>query len=210
MPLSDHFPDPRFPAAADIRNRWRYTRSSAGTSHSTLAVGNEQTTRVREPLRIRQMKVGEVSGGTVTVQVKANGRDIFPDGNRPVSGGRPTKPHRKGSYIIPAGSILTTIIEATSGVPAGTAAVVIDTEPFTLLPKNAPVKLKGKDRLRPSRRQEAAFLNTLEGQEEQQAAAVGAAGTTRTTTTTARTQAGVVVPPKFQNPRGIGPRPPRV
>jgi hypothetical protein len=98
-----------------------------------------------------------VTGGTVTVQVYVDGRPLYDDTQRPVSDSGWKE--ATDLYIVPAGSVVTTTIEATSGTPAGTANVSIDTEPYTLVPRSATVELHGRDRLRVSNRRAAAAVN---------------------------------------------------
>lgn len=153
--LQDHLPDPRRPALPDLRERNQFFRAELSASHSTLTVGNTQTQTTTEQQRIRSVQVGAVSGGTVTVQVQVDGRDMFLDGHRPVSGSGPSD--SSDVYVFPAGSVVSTIIEASSGVPTGTAQVAIETEPYVLLPWSDTVQLHGK--LRISRRRVADDLN---------------------------------------------------
>lgn len=151
--LQDYLPDPRLPALADVRERNLFLRGDASTQLTTITVGGTATTLTSEPLRIRSAQVQTVSGGTITVQVQLDGRDIFDDTVRPVSGSVARDP--TNSYIVPAGTVITTTVEADSGVPAGTANVVIETEPYILVPRTPEIKLKGKDRLRVSKRRQA-------------------------------------------------------
>ncbi len=159
--ITAYFPDPRRPRLEDMRARYQFFKGSESTSHSTLTVGNEQSTLISAPLRIRQAQVEGVTGGTVTVQVTVDGRDLFSDAHRPVSdsGGKEVS----DLYVIPAGSVVKTIIEASSGVPAGTANVLIDTEPFELVEPIPDVKLTGRDRLFSSRRRLAEAIDTEGG-----------------------------------------------
>ena len=155
LPLSHYLPDPRRPAITDLQRRYQYFKASETTQHTTLTVGNTKTARTTELQRIKQVRAGGITGGTLTVQVQVNSRDIFQDALRPTTNGAPAKPHREGKYTFPAGSTISTIVEATSGTPAGTLSVVIETEPFVLEPIPEPVVLRGKDRLFISRRREA-------------------------------------------------------
>jgi hypothetical protein len=131
----------------------RYT-----TQHTTLAVNETLTFTTTELLRIRGAQVQTVSGGTITVQVQANGRDLFDDTVRPISGAAPQEVTHL--YTIPAGSAVSTIVEATSGVPTGTANIIVNVEPFEVLPKPA-IALIGRDRLRLSRRIEAQQIDAV-------------------------------------------------
>ena len=159
LPLSHYLPDPRRPALSDLQRRYRYFKATETTQHTTLTVGNTKTARTTELQRIKQVRAGGITGGTLTVQVQVNSRDIFQDALRPTTNGAPAKPHREGKYTFPAGSIISTIVEATSGVPAGTLSVVIETEPFVLEPIPEPVVLEHGDKLRISKRREAEELN---------------------------------------------------
>jgi len=155
--MLDLRPDRRRPVLADVAARQQFYSGAITTTHTTLAVNETITAFTDELQRFRGVQVGAVAGGTVTVQVQAEGRDLFDDTTRPVSGGevqRPTEP-----YLIPAGTPITTIIEATSGVPTGTAGVVIETEPFVVHPRPAWVELRGKDRMFASRRRQAEAAN---------------------------------------------------
>jgi len=157
--LSDLLPDPSRPALKDMAQRNIYLQGQLSGTHTTLAVSDAvalETDGVSQ--RLRSAQVGTVSGGTVTVQVQVNGVDAFDDASRPVSGAAPQDV--TNMYIFPPGTAVTTIVEATTGVPTGEASVVIDTEPHVLLGKFQPVKLEGKDRLFPSRRKAAEVLNT--------------------------------------------------
>lgn len=146
--IRDFLPDKRRAALTDIRERVLYLRGRMQSTHTSLSVSDTQTAaRASEVQRIRSVEVGDVSGGTVTVQVQVDGRDMFLDGNRPVSGDINRVPDSR-YYNFPAGSVVTTIIEATSGAPTGDAKVVIDTEPFVLVPIVPTLKLKGKNRLK--------------------------------------------------------------
>lgn len=157
--IRDFFPDPRRPALRDIQDRLLYLRGAMSSSHTSLSVSDTaQAGKATELQRIRSVEVGDVSGGTVTIQVQVDGRDVFKDGNRPVSGGVNRIPDSR-YYNFPAGSVVTTIIEATSGVPTGTASVVIDTEPFVVVPIIPELKLKGKSRLFVDRRRAVRAYN---------------------------------------------------
>ena len=149
--LSDLLPARGRPRFADLAERQRYLRDYASTAHTTLTVGNTQTTTATEPTRLRSVQVdGGVSGGTVTVQVQVDGRDMFLDGVRPVSGS--TAAEATDRSVFPSGAVISTVIEASSGAPTGTANVVIDTEPFALTPYEPLVPLSARDRLHRSRR----------------------------------------------------------
>ena len=153
MKLSDLLPDSRFPAITDVLARYRFFKSSLLTTHTTLAV-NETVSRITEEAqRLVRVQVGAVSGGTVTVQVQVDGRDMFTDAVRPVSGG--AVQDATATHVFPAGALVSTIIEATSGAPTGSTGVIIETEPFELIPRAEPVKLEGPDRLKPSARRQA-------------------------------------------------------
>ncbi len=145
------------PVLADVAARNRFYPGAITTTHTALAVSDTQTTLGEELQRIRSVQVGAVAGGTVTVQVQAEGRDLFDDTLRPVSGGAVQEPSEP--YLIPAGTPITTIIEATSGAPTGTVGVVIETETLEVSPRPVRVELRGKDRMFPSRRREADALN---------------------------------------------------
>jgi hypothetical protein len=134
-----------------------YTATSLSTGLGDVAVSTEATTVTTEPTRIRSAQVQGVSGGTVTVQVYADGRPLFDDTQRPVSGGAPME--ATDLYTVPAGTVVTTVIEADSGTPTGTPSVLIEAEAYTLVPRSDRVELRGKDRLRPSRRRRAAMVN---------------------------------------------------
>lgn len=155
--LSDHMPDRRRGSIPDLLARHRYWQDSMSSQHTTLTVGNTVTQTTDEQLRIKNVQVGTVTGGTVTVQVQVEGRDIFTDASRPVSGGAVMEP--TDIYTFPAGTPIATIIEASSGVPAGAANIVIATEPFELLPRSDLVELQGKDRLKMSSRRLAQQAN---------------------------------------------------
>jgi len=155
--LSDYLPDPRRPALPDILNRNLFFQAVETTTHSTLAIGNEQEELTHELQRIKRVRVGDVTGGTVTIQVQVDGRDMFLDANRPVSGLEEREPDAR--YTFPAGSVLKTIYEAETGVPASDVRVVIELEPFVLVPPLPEVKVEGKDRLFPSRRRAAQQIN---------------------------------------------------
>lgn len=157
IPLAQHFPDPRYPTLPDITARNRFFQSALSLQHTTLSVNDTQTQTATELQRVKLVQVGTVSGGTVTVQLQVEGRDLFDDTVRPVSGAAVREP--TNVYTFPAGSVLSTIIEATSGSPTGTANVVIETEPYILSPQLETVKLKGKARLRVSKRREAVLAN---------------------------------------------------
>ena len=159
LPLSHYLPDPRRPALSDLQRRYQYFKATETTQHTTVTVGNTKTTRTTELQRIKSVRAGAVTGGVLTVQVQVNGRDIFPDANRPLSGGRPARPHREGSYTFPANSTISTIVEADSGVSVAPLNVIIETEPFVLEPIPEPVVLEHGDKLRISKRREAEELN---------------------------------------------------
>src|SRR3990167_6229840 len=127
--LSEYLPDARYASLPDVAARWRYSSASLQSTHTTLAVNDE-----------------------------VNGRDIFDDAERPVSGG--AEKEATAIYEFPPGTPVVTVIEATSGVPTGEAHTIISTELFTLLPQIPTVVLRGKDRLRVSRRREAERANT--------------------------------------------------
>ena len=156
IPLSDHLPDPRYAAIPDMRARQSYSGGSLSATPA-VAVASTDTTLATELLRIRSVQVGAVAGGTVTVQLQADGRDLFDDAERPVSGAAPKDV--SAIYNIPAGTPVTAIVEADSGVPTGTANVAITTEPYRLLPQLETVALRRGDRLRVSRRNEADLAN---------------------------------------------------
>ena len=150
--LSDFMPDRNRSAISDILARNRFFQAGMQADHTTLTVGNTVTQTTDELQRVRSIQVGTVAGGTVTVQVQVDGRDIFADASRPVSGGAVGEP--TDVYTFPAGSVISTIIEADSGTPTGTANIVIEAEPFQLLPRSEMVELRGKDRLLLHRRRE--------------------------------------------------------
>lgn len=157
--LSDLLPDSTRPAMRDISQRNIYLQGQLEGAHTSLAVSDEADLATDGlPQRLRSVQVSGVSGGTVTVQVKVNGVDAFPDAVRPVSGvGTQDVP---APYIFMAGTEVTSVIEATTGAPTGTAHVAVDTEPYVLLGRFKPVELQGKDRMFPSRRRAAEVLNT--------------------------------------------------
>lgn len=156
--MLDIMPDHGVGALRDARRRNVFLKSSMSASHTSLAIGDKQLAAfASETMRLRVAQVGAVSGGTVTVQVQIDGRDIFDDANRPVSGG--AAQDATSIYIIPSGSVVETIIEATSGTPTGTANVVIETEPYVLNPRPEPIGLAGRDRLFPSVRNAVARIN---------------------------------------------------
>ena len=157
MRPSDHLADQHRAAIPDLRTRNLFFQDSMATQHTTLAVSNTITKTVDEFMRIRSVRVGTVTGGTVTIQVQVDGRDLFDDTLRPVSGGAVREP--TNVYTFPAGSAVSTIIEATSGVPSGNANVVIEIEPYRLAPQLPTVAPSGGDRLPPSRRERADLLN---------------------------------------------------
>ncbi len=132
-----------------------YTAES--TQHTALAVGDTKTQLASELLRIRGAQAGTVAGGTVTFQVQADGRDLFNDALRPVSGG--SFQEVSDIYTIPPGTVIGTVIEATTGTPTGNANVIIDMEPYTRPPVPRFIVLRGKDRLFMSRRLEAEAAN---------------------------------------------------
>lgn len=150
--LADLFPDPARPRIPDALARNLYFQSTFETEHTALTVGNTVTKTTDELQRIKSVQVGSVSGGTVTVQVQVDGRDVFDDTVRPISGGAVREP--TDVYTFPAGSVISTIIEADSGTPAGTANIVIETEPYQLLPRSSVEELRGKDRLLNHKRRE--------------------------------------------------------
>jgi len=157
--LSEYLPDDRYASIPNVAARWQYSSDSLQSTHTTLAVSNEANAETDGMTqRIRSMQVGAVSGGTVTIQLQVNGRDIFDDAERPVSGG--AEKEATHIYEFPPGTPVVTVIEATSGVPTGEADTSISTEPFTLLPQIPTVTLRGKDRLRMSRRRDARRANT--------------------------------------------------
>jgi len=157
--LSEYLPDARYASLPDVAARWRYSSASLQSTHTTLAVNDEANAETDgQTQRIRSMQVGAVAGGTVTVQLQVNGRDIFDDAERPVSGG--AEKEATAIYEFPPGTPVVTVIETTSGVPTGEADTIISTELFTLLPQIPTVVLRGKDRLRVSRRREAERANT--------------------------------------------------
>ena len=158
--LSDLLADELRPKLLDTAQRNVFLHGALESEHTTLAVADEARAETDGmPQRIRSVEVAGVSGGTVTVQVTVNGRDIFDDTVRPVSDAGPAE--ATDIYVFPAGSDVKTIIEATSGTPTGTASVVITTEPYILLGKFQPVVLRGKARMFSSRRREARILNTV-------------------------------------------------
>lgn len=157
MSILDLSPDPTRPGPADILARNLYFKDSLTATHTTLAVSNTLSQSVDSAMRINRVYVGTVSGGTVTIQIQVNGRDIFDDTLRPVSGGESRWPTDK--YIITPGSLISSIIEATSGVPTGNANVVIKVSPFTLLPRTAQRQPRGPERLRLSKRTDYAVSN---------------------------------------------------
>lgn len=159
--LSEHLPDERRPKLADILTRNEYAQSTLSSDHTDLTVGNTQTQTTDDLQRVRSVQVGSVSGGTVTIQMQVEGRDIFDDAARPVSGGEVQRPTEV--YTFPAGSVVDTIVEASSGVPTGTANVVIETEPYVLGPRFEERVLRGKDRLLGSKRREAERYNNSGG-----------------------------------------------
>lgn len=148
--LSDYLPDQRRSAIGDMLARNLFLRSSLLTTHTTLAANDTVTTQASESLRIREVQVGAVSGGTVTLQVYVDGVPVFQNSLRPVSGGAVRQPHLRDRWVIPGRSIVKTIIEATSGAPTGSANVVITTEPFVMVPQTPEIALKGRGRLRVS------------------------------------------------------------
>src|SRR3989304_1193517 len=157
--LSEYLPDARYPSIPDVNSRWRYSSASLQSTHTTLAVNDEANAETDgQTQRIRSMQVGAAAGGTVTVQLQVNGRDIFDDAERPGSGG--AEKEATAIYEFPPGTPVVTAIEATSGVPTGEADTIISTELFTLLPQIPTVVLRGKDRLRVSRRRGAERANT--------------------------------------------------
>ena len=158
LSLSDHLPDPRYAAIPDMRRRNVFSGGSMVNALAAVAVSTTTTTYTTEPLRVRSAQVGAVTGGTITVQVQADGRDLFDDTQRPASGAAPKE--ATDLYIIPAGTPITTTIEADSGIPTGTANVVLETEPFRLLPQLETVVLRRGDRLHVSRRNEAEIANS--------------------------------------------------
>lgn len=159
--MKDYLPDPRRPSLQDIRERYLYLRGNINSQHTSLSVSDTvEATKTTELQRVRSVEVGEVSGGTVTVQVYVDGRPVFLDAERPVSGGGSMAPSNR-YYNFPAGSVVKTVIEATSGVPAGSANVVIDTEPFVLVPIVEDVKLKGRQRLKHSERVRVRYENEV-------------------------------------------------
>ena len=91
------------------------------------------------------------------MQVQGDGRDLFDDTQRPVSGAAPKE--ATDLYIIPAGTPITTVVEADSGLPTGTANVVLETEPYRLFPQLETVVLHGRNRLRVSERRAAELAN---------------------------------------------------
>ena len=156
--LSPLLPDPSRAALRDTQQRNLYLQTYLWSTHSTLAVNDTESAEGDgHPERIRSVQVGEVTGGTVTVQVQVEGADVFLDDERPVSGGEPEE--ASAPWIFTAGTPVATIIEATTGTPTGDASVVIETEMYLLLSKFVPIKLKGRDRLHTSRRKYAAALN---------------------------------------------------
>ena len=157
MNLSDHLADQRRAAIPDLRTRNLFFQGNLETQHTTLAVNNTVTKTIDDLMRIRSVQVGTVTGGTVTIQVQVDGRDLFDDTVRPVSGGAVREP--TNVYTFPAGSAVSTIIEATSGAPSGNANVVIETEPYRLAPRLPEVFPSGGDRLPPSKRGRAGLLN---------------------------------------------------
>lgn len=188
--LSDHFPDPNRSRLADHLDRNRYVQSFMAAQHSTLTVGNTQTQTTTELQRVRSVQAGPVAGGTLTFQVYVDDRPIFDGSVRPVSGGGVMEP--TDIYTIPAGSVVETIIEADSGVPAGTANVVIETEPYELRPRHEIVKLTGKNRLFASRRRRMEQANVGTDPEAPQDALAGPSGVVNRPTTNAD---GVTVGP---------------
>lgn len=157
--LSDILPDPRRPAIRDVAQRNIYLHGALVSNHTTLSVSDEQAAETDGlPQRLRSVEVQGVSGGTVTVQVTVAGRDAFDDAVRPVSDAGPSEV--TDIYVFPPGQEVHSIIEATSGTPTGTANVLIETEPYVLLGRFQPIELQGKDRLFPSRRRTARYLNT--------------------------------------------------
>ena len=159
MRLSDHLQDARRPAIPDLRTRNLFFRDTVTTIHTSVAVNSTQTLIADETQRIRSVRVGTVTGGTVTVQMQVDGRDLFDDTVRPVSGGAVREP--TNLYLFPAGSAIQTIIEATSGVPVAPANVVIETEPYYLAPQLPEVTPTGGDRLPPSWRERRDLLNAV-------------------------------------------------
>lgn len=132
-----------------------YTTES--TQHTALAVGDTKTQLASELLRIRGAQAGTVAGGTVTFQVQADGRDLFSDALRPVSGG--AFQEATDLYTIPPGTVIGTVIEATTGTPTGNANIVIDMEPYVRPPVVKVIVLRGKDRMFMSRRLDAEAAN---------------------------------------------------
>lgn len=165
--LSDLLPDPARPALADVRDRNLFLSGELESTHTTLAVSDEATAETDGmPQRLRSVEVGAVAGGTVTVQVQVNGVDAFDDASRPVSGAGPSDV--SSPYVFPAGTSVVSVIEATTGVPTGEANVVIETEPYILRPRRQPVELRGKDRLRVSKRKAARAANIQDAPTERQ------------------------------------------
>lgn len=152
----DYLPDPARPAIADTGDRNVRFLSEAATEHTSLVVSDTQSLEFDEPTLIRTVTVGPTSGGTVTVQVQVDGRDIFDDTARPTSG---TAVEPTDSYLAPARTPVSTIIEATSGTPTGSTGVVLDTEGAVLLERHAPVVLEGADRLHIGQRLAALTAN---------------------------------------------------
>ena len=156
--LSELSPDRRFAPVSDHLARNQYVQGGLQTSHTTLTVGDEQAEQFSGLQRVRSVQVGPVSGGTVTVQVQVEGRDIFDDASRPVSGGAVQEP--TDVYLMPAGTPVVSIIEADSGTPASDANVVLEIESYVLAPKIPHMVLHGKDRYRISRRRSVEIINS--------------------------------------------------
>ena len=90
IPLSAHLSDPRYAAIPDMQRRNLFSGGSMVNALAAVAVSTTTTTYTTEPLRVRSAQVSTVAGGTVTVQVQADGRDLFDDTQRPVSGAAPS------------------------------------------------------------------------------------------------------------------------
>jgi hypothetical protein len=156
--VSQLLPDETRPVLKDTRQRNLYLQAALWSTHDNLAVSDtEHAEGDGHPERIRAVQVSGVAGGTVTVQVQVEGADVFLDAERPVSGGEPEE--ASAPWIFTAGTPVTTIIEATSGTPTGEAHVDIATESYVLLSRFVPVQLRGRERLRTSKRKAAKALN---------------------------------------------------
>lgn len=155
----DLLADPRRPTVSDLRSRYQQYVSRYFVKDDDVSGGvGAMKVTTHESVRVRSVEVQEVAGGTITIQVSADGRNYF-DTAPPVSGAGPVDVDVL--YPIPAGTVLTATLSASAGAPTGEMNVIINAEPLEVLPQPDPNTLSGGSQLRTSRRTEARRLDTI-------------------------------------------------